>query len=321
MSTVRTAFILALLALLAGSWIYHARQAARLQAGVETLQQQQGQLNKYIRQLERERDEATNRLGAVNSEVARLKSGQETADLLKLRGEVGVLRRQLALVKAEAASPSGPWPKMMKDPAMKEFMRQSNMNFIKWNFGSLFKELNLTPEQIDKAVQLIADQGMKTIEKMYSLPQGTLSPAEIAQAKDAREAELNELLRPVWGDAGCAKFKQFFEDIPAHATVDLLNGQLGANQLSSDQSDRLYRVVKAEPFDLTRGVADLWDPAFWGSQEHIDHHLLQVAESNQRVLQQAGSFLTPEQLTVLSTVLSNGINSRITQAAALIPKP
>ena len=52
----------------------------------------------------------------------------------------------------------------------------------------------------------------------------------------------------------------------------------------------------------------------------IDEHLMQVAESNQRVVQQASRFLTPEQLAVLSTVLSNGINSRITRAAALIPK-
>jgi hypothetical protein len=45
-----------------------------------------------------------------------------------------------------------------------------------------------------------------------------------------------------------------------------------------------------------------------------------VAESNQRVLQQAGGFLSAEQLAALTTVLSNGINSRIAQGAAFGPK-
>jgi hypothetical protein len=45
-----------------------------------------------------------------------------------------------------------------------------------------------------------------------------------------------------------------------------------------------------------------------------------VAESNQRLLQQAGEFLNSDQVTALNTVLSNGITARVTQAAAFTPK-
>jgi hypothetical protein len=313
--------VVAALAALGAVGFHKTHRISLLREQNERLQRYQTFLTGQIQRVQLDRDEATNQAAAANAELARLKSGQNPAKLLKLRGEVGVLRQQLALVKAEVASPSGPYPRMMKDPAMKEFMRQQTMNFLKWNFGSVFKELKLTPDQTEKAAQLISDLALNNVNKIYVVPQGTLSPAEIAQAEAEHWTEFNAQLQPILGEKGCARFKQVWEEIPAHAAVDLLNGQLGASQLSGDQGDKLFQVIKAEPFELTRGIEGDRDPAFWASQEYIDDHLLKVAESNQRVLQQASSFLSPDQLAVLSTVLSNGISQRITQAAALIPKP
>jgi hypothetical protein len=320
MKAMRRILMVGVFALAVIAVVYQARQASRLRADVDALRDQQARATERIRKLQHERDEATNVVAVVSAEAARLKAGQNPAELLKLRGEVGVLRQQLAVLKAEAASTPGTFPALLKNPAMRDFMRQSNANMIKWNFGSLFKELKLTPGQTDKAVQLIVEQAEKEMDKMYALPQGSLSAKEITQVTTDYWAGLNDALRPVWGDSGSARFKQFVEEIPAHATVDMLNGQLGANQLSGEQGDKLYQIVKKEPFEITRGFADLSDLAFWGSQEHIDEHLLQVAESNQHIVEQASSILAPEQLNVLSTVLSNGIDSRIKQAAARISK-
>ena len=44
--------------------------------------------------MQRERDEMTNRLATLQAENTQLKSGQNTAELLKLRGEVGRLRTE-----------------------------------------------------------------------------------------------------------------------------------------------------------------------------------------------------------------------------------
>jgi RNA polymerase sigma factor (sigma-70 family) len=303
-----------------GAGIYEARQASRLRVQVQTLQQQIAPLSAQIQQLQRERSEATNRLGTMNEENARLKSGQNLAELLKLRGEVGVLRQLLAAIQAQSNSSSVGLSKLMSDPAMREYIHQNMLNVIKSQFGSLFKELKLTPEQTEKIVQVMGDLSMKHIDAWYSLPQGTLSPTEIAQTRAEQKAELETQLQPLLGETGCARLMELLEEAPGHATVELLNGQLGVNQINDDQSTRLFQIVKAEPFDLTRGISGELDPAFWGSQDDIDNHLLQVAESNQRILQQAGSFLTPDQLAALNTVLTNGVNARITQAAALIQK-
>jgi hypothetical protein len=131
---------------------------------------------------------------------------------------------------------------------------------------------------------------------------------------------LQDQLLAILGESGAARFKEYSQEVPARATIDLLNVQLGANKLSEEQSANLLALVKAEPFDLTHGISGDLDPAFFGSQADIDNHLAKVAESNQRVIQQAGSFLTTDQLAALNTVLSNGITARMTQGAAFSQK-
>jgi RNA polymerase sigma factor (sigma-70 family) len=92
MTTLQKALITATLAAAVGTGIYEARQASTLRTQVQTLQQQQAPLAEQIRQLQRERDDATNRLASWQAENEQLKSGQNTAELLKLRGEVARLR-------------------------------------------------------------------------------------------------------------------------------------------------------------------------------------------------------------------------------------
>jgi hypothetical protein len=78
--------------------------------------------------------------------------------------------------------------------------------------------------------------------------------------------------------------------------------------------------MKAEPRELMTGLLGSPDTAFLGSQADIDNFLQRVADSNQRIVQQASSFLTPEQTSALSTVLSNSITTRKLQGAALVQK-
>jgi hypothetical protein len=182
------------------------------------------------------------------------------------------------------------------------------------------RKLKLTPEQTQQAVQVMSELFAKHVDELYAIPNGTLSPDEISKATEDRWAELRAQMLPLLGEAGTIRLKEYIEEVPAHGVVDLLNGRLGANQLSDQQNNQLFQLVKSEPFDLTRGVSGDWDPAFWGPQPSIGDHLFQITENNQRIIQQASNFLTPDQLTELTTVLSNSVNGRIAQAAAMIRK-
>jgi uncharacterized coiled-coil DUF342 family protein len=73
-----------------GTGIYEARQAANARAEVQTLQQQQGPLAEQFQQLQRERDETARQFASLREENEHL--NHNTAELLKLRGELAVLR-------------------------------------------------------------------------------------------------------------------------------------------------------------------------------------------------------------------------------------
>ena len=88
MTTLQKTIIGATLAVVAGTGIYEAHQASQLREENQTLQQQQAPLAEQIRQLQRERDDVTKHLAALQAENEQLKSNQNTAELLKLRGEV-----------------------------------------------------------------------------------------------------------------------------------------------------------------------------------------------------------------------------------------
>jgi len=97
MTALQKTIVTATIAVLAGAGIYEARQASQLRDQVQTLQQQQAPLAGQIQQLQREWDEATNKLAVLSEENERL--NRNTSELLKLRGQVGLLRKESDEVK------------------------------------------------------------------------------------------------------------------------------------------------------------------------------------------------------------------------------
>ena len=93
LTTLQKSVITVALAATLGAGIYEAREAAQARAEVRRLQQQQAPLAGQILALQKERNQATNLVARLSDELAGGKN--HNLDLLRLRGEVGVLRRQI----------------------------------------------------------------------------------------------------------------------------------------------------------------------------------------------------------------------------------
>ncbi len=319
MTILQKTIIVATLAAAVGTGIFEAHQNSQLRDQVQTLQQQQTASTEQLRQLQRERDDATNRLTALIAENEQLKASRKAAELLKLRGEVGALRQSLANMAA-TNRPSAGLSALMSDPAMKEYIHQKQLKAIKERYAPLVQQLNLTPEDTEKFTQLVGDALLKGTDLASSLTQGGGDRIQTLKAMADTRTEMQNQLQALLGEAGYAQYTQFNQAIPAQTTVKLLNQQLGDNGLSDDQSAHLAQIVAAEPYAATHGIDGELDPAFFSSQEDIDAYLQQVVASNQRILDQASSFLTSQQLAALEIVQSNSINAQITKAAALTQK-
>ena len=92
MTTLQKTLIAAALAAALGAGIYEARQVSTLQTEKTNLQEQQAEMAGQIHSLERELGDATNLLTFLLKENAPAKN--QSTELLKLRGEVGMLRQQ-----------------------------------------------------------------------------------------------------------------------------------------------------------------------------------------------------------------------------------
>ncbi len=93
MTTIQKTVVTATIAVLAGAGIYEARQAAQLRDQVQTLQQQHAPLAEQVQHLDDALTKAANALTSLRDENERL--SRNTDELLRLRGEVGTLRRSL----------------------------------------------------------------------------------------------------------------------------------------------------------------------------------------------------------------------------------
>jgi RNA polymerase sigma factor (sigma-70 family) len=94
MTALQKTIIGAALVAAVGTGIFEAHQASQLRKQTRAIQQQQVPLAEQIRQLQRERDDATKQLAGLQAENEQLKSGSNENELLSLRGEVGTLRQQ-----------------------------------------------------------------------------------------------------------------------------------------------------------------------------------------------------------------------------------
>ena len=86
---IQKSLIAGLAAVVIGGGIY----SFHLQKQIAALQEQQTSLNQQIAQMSQERDDAKNQLAAAQRENEQRQNNQD--ELLRLRGEIGVLRRQL----------------------------------------------------------------------------------------------------------------------------------------------------------------------------------------------------------------------------------
>lgn len=92
MTTMQKVLVTATVTALIGAGIYQAHQTARLHQQIHALGDQQTPLTAQIQQLQHDLSDAADRLAALQAENSQLKSNQNTAELMQLRGEVGRLR-------------------------------------------------------------------------------------------------------------------------------------------------------------------------------------------------------------------------------------
>jgi RNA polymerase sigma factor (sigma-70 family) len=115
MTTIQKTLITATIAAAVGTGIFEAHQASTLRSQNQTLQQQQATLTGQIAQLKSDNEGLSNRFAQAGRSPSL--SSERLRELLKLRGEVGVLRRQQRELEQAAAAAQPKARDLTRQPA------------------------------------------------------------------------------------------------------------------------------------------------------------------------------------------------------------
>ena len=193
--------------------------------------------------------------------------------------------------------------KMMKDPAMREMMREQQKVMINMMYGGLFKELNLSPEDKDKFKELLTESQMGKVAATQSLLGGTQDEAttaaakqSVADAKKQSEADIKALL----GEGRYAQYEDYQKNVGERMQLDQLKTQLAGENapLRDEQTAQLLKIMKEEKLALPPAISpeqsEMPDKNTF-TPEKVDEQLKWMAQYNARVTERARTTLTPDQ--------------------------
>lgn len=303
MTTLQKTLIAAAVTFLAAAGGWEALTVSRLREQNQKLQQQQAPLAEQIEQLQREKVESANRLSSLADEIQRIRGN--SAELLKLRGEVGRLRQQAA----SKPSPAQAMAAVMKDSSAVELARVQIRQVLKTRYAPLVDALHLSPETTDKVFNLITENEVKKKIICAQLVSGDMDVDTALRERDKGKAETERQIADVLGDSGYAHYDQFNHDTAAGELVKGLNKALGTRALNEEQSMRLQALFAAKP-DIIIDDVDLFR-----SKESFDALFQTYIDRGHHDLQEAASFLTPEQLASAYTIQSNYFDALKNQVA------
>jgi hypothetical protein len=126
MTTLQKTLMTAVITAAVGAGIYEVRQVSTLRNRVQSLQQQQAPLAGQIRELQHERDDATNRLVSLADELAKAKSNN--LELMKLRGEMTQFRNEAEIENDPAFQKARIW--MARELKLRQLFEQSPDQWI-----------------------------------------------------------------------------------------------------------------------------------------------------------------------------------------------
>ncbi len=242
MTTLQKIVITTALTAAIGAALYEARQTTVQQEQNRALQQQQTALQQQFATLQRERDDAVKAQAALREELAAVKKAQPQTEVLRLRGEVGVLRRD-----NEAIGKKAPISKITSDPATRKMVHAQQKMGMKALFDDLSKKLKLEPEAAEQFNELLATSIMDNIDLITQVLHDQSPLADINRLFDAKDRALNDQLQTLLGTEGFDQFRDYSKDLLTTISANQFQAHLtGDAEAKAAKKQQFSQLVQEE---------------------------------------------------------------------------
>jgi RNA polymerase sigma factor (sigma-70 family) len=259
MTTLQKTAVTAALTIAVGAGVYETRQNFQLrelnQKLVETKQTAPPPAGQ-IQQLQRERDEATNRLAAMTAELE--KSKTNNLELLRLRALASAGRQAIAdaeRLRAQLAKPAAAGTNFLTS-AMADAMTQAMEQQVGGQLTRMSASLQLAPDQVTAVSNILTKQSRLMSAGMSQAFAGKFDKDEIlrlGRESGNPETQIKALLTP----AQLAAYPIYQQEESAHTASLSANAELMQLQtlldLSPAQSDSVYSALYNVSFDQLIG--------------------------------------------------------------------
>ena len=303
-----------------GLYLQQTRKTNRAQTTADVLQQKVSELQSSLADQEKRTARLRNELEDARIDAAA--KIQEAAQLQQtLTASLTNRARAAAQTSARTnAKPSNPLAEMFKNPDMKEMIKNQQKTalsaMIDKNYGQLFADLHLTPEQSSALKDMLLNKQLDAAQMGMSMLSDDLDAtkrAELVQqvkaAGDAADAQIKELL----GDDNYAQFQSYEKTLGERMAVSGFKDQLGSGPtaLTGDQEAQLLQAMTQERqnFKFTTDFSDKsnfsGDFASLFTEDKMNVFLQELEQLNQQYLTRAQGILAPEQLAAFQKYLSN----------------
>ena len=298
MTTLQKTIVTAAFISAVGVAFYEARQVARLREENRSLQQQHAPLASQIEQLQRNHDAATRQIAALTDKLA--STNKSPSEVLKLRGQVGVLRQE----KAEIGSKSA-LSKITADPETRKAMREQQKMGMSFIYGDLVKRLKLAPEPAGQLNDLLADSVMDNIDTITQALHDKKSSSEIEQLFSAQDLAMQAKVATLLGPDGLAEYKDYSKNIVTDITAMQFEKSLAGDteakaqkkaQISRTMQEEIQSALAAAGLAADFQTLPMLNFRNIASEEFGEQSLKLMDNVFERVAARAAAFLTPDEL-------------------------
>ncbi len=245
----------------------------------------------------------------LSNQLARLRSqpppsNSPSAEVLKLRGEVGKLRQEKAAATNAKTGPSA-LSGLTANPEMRNAFRTQQKAGMAILYKEFAKNLNLPKEQIEKFNDLLADHIMANVEHITTVLRDGQSREQMESLFAGQEAALREQVQAMLGPDGLSQYQDYSrnlvslftaEEFKEKLTGDDATKEAQARQLSQLMQEETQKVLADAGLGSDYQTLPILNFRNIASAEEAEKSLKLLENIYERAAARAGSFLSAEEL-------------------------
>ena len=249
------------------------------------------------------------------------------AEVLRLRGQVGVLQGRLA-----SATRSVGRSALTVNPEMLKLIREQELAGMKSIYQGLANQAKLSETQLEQLCEVLVDDILEMLDVVAAGLNGGRTTEQLGRILQEREAALLARIETAFGQEFVPQFRNFTRDLSSYLTVQEFTEQLKgegaaakASALSRVMQEETRQAVASRQLRPDFQIVPKLNFLNFVSEAEAEKNLQLLEEIFARTTQRAATFLTAEELEAFKEltagVLKNNASGLALNRAMMAPLP